>query len=62
MSLVWISLQILGQQGGVVVTRTIISAKLDAFGTLPGPVGAGLAPDDGPVGILTKTITSWLVT
>lgn len=42
-------------------TFACIGAELDAFGALPGPVGTRLAPNDGSVGILAKTIISWLV-
>lgn len=39
-------LVILGQQGRWRVTWTGAGAELDALGTLPGPVGARLAPND----------------
>lgn len=46
---------------GVVCVRTGISAKLNAFGTLPCPVGARFAPDDRSVRVPAQSIVSWLI-
>ena len=50
-----------GQQGECSITWTGPGAELDALGTRPSPVGAGLAPNDGSIGIRTEPIASWLV-
>ena len=50
-----------GEQGRFSITWTGPGAELDALGTRPSPVGARLSPNDGPIGIRTEPIASWLV-